>query len=85
MHITISVNSTAKFDPSESCDLYLKTNALSKTTPKIGKIKQFAAKSSGIMTSLLDGFHHKFGNRKFEWDISQSLLLFYQVQAVCHL
>ena len=45
----------------------------SSVNPQTDDLRFSLGEKSGIMTSLLDGFHHKYGNRKFEWDISQSL------------
>ena len=41
--------------------------------PQSDKLRFSLGEKSGIMTSLLNGFEHNMSERKFDWDIAQSL------------
>ena len=41
--------------------------------PQSNKLRFSLGEKSGIMTSLLNGFEHNMSERKFDWDIAQSL------------
>ena len=45
----------------------------SSVSPQLDNLRYSLGEKSGVITKLLKGFDHKMANRKFEWDIAQSL------------